>query len=185
MAHAVVAMFDPAADAEVRTIWATLCYGNIDSSMMTLGVPPHLTLAVIDDAPTAPLIGCVNALAARTNPFTLIFDRVDMFEGKETVLYLAPQASTALRKLHGAFHESAIGIGTSTDHTRPGTWVPHATIAMALRKRLLATAHRILSNSFFPFDARVTDLAVIRFSPVDRFQGVTKVHQVSLGAAAQ
>jgi 2'-5' RNA ligase len=184
VAHAVVAMFDPAADAEVRAVWALLSNSNIDSSMMTLGVAPHLTLAVMDDVLPAPLIGRVNALAARTNPFTLNFDRIDMFEGSETVLYLAPQASTALRRLHEAFHESAVGIGTSTDHTRPGSWVPHATIAMALRKRPLAAAHRLLSNSFFAFNARVTDLAVIRFRPVVRFQGVTKVHQVPLGAAA-
>ena len=183
MAHAVIATFDPVADAEVRAIWAALSNSNIDSSMTTLGVAPHLTLAVMNDALPAPLIGTVNALAAQTEPFTLNFDRTDMFEGSETVLYLTPQASTALRRLHEAFHESAVGIGTSTDHTRPGSWVPHATIAMALRKNPLSAAHRMLSASFFAFHARVTDLAVIRFIPADRSQSVTKVHQVSLSAA--
>lgn len=175
-------MFDPTADAEVRAIWATLSNSNIDSSMMMLGVAPHVTLAVMDNALSAPLIGRVDALAARTEPFTINFDRIEMFGGSETVLYLAPQSSTALRRLHETFHESAFGIGTSTEHTRPGSWVPHATIAMALRKSPLAVARRMLSTSFSAFNARVTDLAVIRFIPADRSQSVAKVHQVSLSA---
>jgi len=178
-------MFDLAADAEVRAIWAALSNGKIDSSMMLLGAAPHLTLAVLDDALPVPLIGRVNALAARTQALNLHFDRIDMFEGKETVLYLAPQPSTALRKLHEAFHESAVGIGSSTDHTRPGSWVPHATIAMALRKKPLAAAHELLSTSFFAFSARVTDLAVVRFNPANLSQTVTMVHQVPLGTSAQ
>ena len=168
MVHAVVVMFDRVANAEVHAIWVALSISTIDSSMMMPGVAPHLTLAVMNDALPAPLISRVNALAAQTDPFMLYFHRIYMFEGNATVLYLAPQASTVLRRLPGSFHESAVGIGN--DHTRRRSWVPHATIAMALRKKPWAAAHRILSNSFFAFYARVTALAV-PFLPSGAFSG--------------
>lgn len=184
VAHAVIATFDSPADAKVRAIWATLANNKIDSSMTTLGVAPHLTLAVMNDVMPGPLIGRVGDLATGTEPFSLRFDRIDVFEGRESVLYLAPQASTALRRLHSTLHENVQGIGTSTEHTRPGSWVPHATIAMALRKRPLAAAHRVLSEHFFSFSAQVISLAIVRFRPVVRFAGVSMVYQTPLGQKA-
>lgn len=183
VAHAVIATFDPGADAEVRALWAALANSKIDSSMMTLGVAPHLTLAVMTDTMPGPLIGRVGDLARRTNSFGLSFDRIDMFQDRRSVPYLAPRASTALRRLHEALHESVQGVGTSTDHTRPGAWVPHATLAMALRKRPLAAAQRLLSERFSPIAARVTDLAVVHFRPA-RVEAATKIYQVPLGTQA-
>ena len=95
VAHAVVATFDSGADAEVRALWAALANSKIDSSMMTLGVAPHLTLAVMTDTMPGPLIGRVGDLARRTNPFGISFDRIDMFQDRRSVPYLAPRASTA------------------------------------------------------------------------------------------
>jgi len=181
VAHAVIATFDAAADTAVRAIWATLANNKIDSSMMTLGVAPHLTLAVMNDVMPGALIGRVDTLAGDTEPFNLRFDRIDVFEGREAVIYLAPQASTALRRLHQALHENVQGIGTITDHTRPGSWVPHATLAMAVRKRRLAAAQRLLSRRFSPFAARVTDLGVVDFRPA-RVEAATAVYQTSLCA---
>lgn len=181
VAHAVIVTFDAAADTEVRAIWATLANNKIDSSMMTFGVAPHLTLAVMNDVMPGPLIGRVGDLPTGTEPFGLRFDRIDIFEGRESVLYLAPQASTALRRLHSTLHENVQGIGTSTAHTRPGSWVPHATIAMALRRRSLPVAQRLLARCFSPFAARVTDLSVVDFRPA-RIEAATKIYQAPLGA---
>jgi len=184
MAHAVVATFDPAAETAIRGLWATLANNDVDSSMMMLGVAPHITLGVYDDAMEGPLIGRVSACGAKVSPFSIAFDRIDMFEGRETVLFLAPQASPRLRRLHETFHEHAHGIGTCDDHYRPGAWVPHSTIAMGLRKRQLKRAGAVLDGAFDTIVARLVGLSIVRFRPVTRFDGVSLVHAVPLGGAA-
>ncbi len=184
MAHAVIATFDPAAESDIRSMWAALANRDIDSSMMSLGVAPHLTLGVFDDAMEGPLIGRVSACSAKTAPFGVAFDRIDMFEGRETVLYLAPRASPRLRRLHEGFHEHAHGVDTCHEHYRPGAWIPHATIAMGLRRRQLKRAGELFDGGFDPIPARIVALAIVRFRPVVRFESVSLVHAVPLGGAA-
>jgi len=168
VAHAVIATFDPVADGKIRAIWTALSDHAIDSSMAALDVSPHITLAVMNNVAPGALTECAGSLATRTVPFSVRFDHTDLFPGHETVLFLAPQNSRSLVAVHKAFHESAVGIGVSTEHTRPGTWVPHVTLAMALRKQSLAAAQNILSEAFQAFSAQVTGLAVVRFDPTAR-----------------
>lgn len=181
MAHAVIATFDPAAEHQVRALWAVLANNDIDSSMTALGVAPHLTLAVYDDAMEGPLIGRVSDFGARTAPFGIAFDRIDMFEGRESVLFLAPQASPRLRKLHEGFHDHAFGTGTCHDHYRPGAWVPHATLAMAMRKKQVRRAADLFDGTFETIAARLVGLQIVRFRPAVRFESVAVVHRAPFG----
>lgn len=183
MPHAVTVTFDPRAESDIRALWASIANNRINSSMMHLGVAPHLSLGVFDDAMEGPLIARVTAFGAKVAPFAIAFDRIDMFPGRETVLFLAPQASPRLRRLHEGFHDQVQGVGTCAADYRPGAWVPHATIAMGLRQRQLARARKLLDGAFDTIVARIVGLEVVRFRPVTRFDSVSIVHRVALGGA--
>ena len=121
-AHAIVSLWDQASAFEDFP------------SMRALGYPPHITFAIYDspDASEQLAIATVAKIANGRTALELGFDRIRAFDGPPPVLWADPEPKTDLREIHDQIH-AAIGPRLCHPHYRPGSWVPHCTLAMRTR----------------------------------------------------
>ena len=121
------------ADA-IMSLWDQVSAFEDFPSMRALNYPPHITLAIYD-APGASeqLAIATLAKAARGQAaIELCFGRIRTFDGPPLILWADPEPKTALREIHDQIH-AAIDPGLCHPHYRPGSWVPHCTLAMRTR----------------------------------------------------
>lgn len=149
----------------VRTLWDAAGRFETTPSMAALGYAPHLTLAVYETIGPEVLAAAVDAIGAAERAHTLGFDGVRWFEGPTTVLWAAPILSPELLRLHDAVHR-AIDPARCHPHYRPGAWVPHCTVALAVpaekRAEALAWAAAVTATFTVTFGL----LSAVRFPPV-------------------
>ena len=131
-------VFDDDTDAAVRGEWERLSAADLPSQADHTGASnrPHTTLLVrpgpepADDAPPAVMIDDRDAgpLAAML-PMPVVLGAPVLFgRGERRVLARLVVPSAPLLQLHAAVHAAA-GPGDDVDHTVPGAWTPHVTLA--------------------------------------------------------
>jgi len=101
--------------------------------MRPLGYPPHLTFAIYDTdiVSDEQRMRALECAAAKQTELRLSFNRIGMFTGPSLVLWLDPEPKAALRRMHRAIH-SVIEPLLCRPHYRPGAWVPHCTLGIAI-----------------------------------------------------
>ncbi len=100
-------------------------------SMAALGYAPHISLAIYDDVDVGGLSELAERLARDWPVQHLRFRTVRHFEGPPHVLWAEPDRASDLYAMHEAIHE-AIDPERCRLHYRPGAWVPHCSLAMAI-----------------------------------------------------
>lgn len=132
--------FDEASDAAVRREWEALRLAGLPSQADHTGASnrPHVTLLV--RAALAPLAG---APWEDHLPLSLTLGAPILFGTRGTrVIARSVVPSAALLALHAAAHAEA-GIpehGNQGDHTAPGAWTPHVTLARRVPLERLSEA---------------------------------------------
>ncbi|WP_295789821.1 2'-5' RNA ligase family protein [uncultured Microbacterium sp.] len=119
-------LLDDQADAAVRAVWQALARAGLPSQAQHKGESnrPHVTMLVraglgpIGGEHLAPLFPLPVTLGA-----PLLFG-----SGRTRVIARSVVPTAALLSLHARVHETA-GPGGDADHTRPGAWTPHVTLA--------------------------------------------------------
>lgn len=119
-------LLDEETDAAVRAEWDALAQAGLPSQAQHKGESnrPHITLLVrpglaqVAAEPLSPLF-----------PLPLTLGAPLLFGASRTRVIARSVVPTAgLLALHARVHETA-GPGGDADHTRPGAWTPHVTIA--------------------------------------------------------
>jgi 2'-5' RNA ligase superfamily len=127
---AVKMMLDAGAEAQVRQLWAALDAAGCPS-LASLPVPqrPHVSLAVAHHGKG--LAGRLRGAVAGLVLPELTLGHVGVFPGPGGVVFLGVAPTVALLGLHAAVH-AAVAATTSdlVSLYRPGTWVPHCTLAI-------------------------------------------------------
>ena len=156
MASALEIFLDGEADAAVRGLWDKLERVGL-ASLRTASHGrhhPHVTLAVGEHIAVGDeLLGALEALPGQRLNFPLL----GVFPGDAAVLLLGAQVTAPLLDAHANVHaaiDSKSGNGGGSDSPReverlgelykPGSWVPHCTLAMRLDTESLARALREL-----------------------------------------
>jgi 2'-5' RNA ligase len=121
---------DATADA-IMSLWDQVSAFEEFPSMRALTYPPHITFAIYDSpgASEQLAIATLEKAAGGRAAIELCFDRIRTFDGPPLILWADPEPKTALREIHDQVH-AAIDPGLCHPHYRPGSWVPHCTLAM-------------------------------------------------------
>jgi 2'-5' RNA ligase len=117
----------------IMSLWDQASTFEDFPSIRALVYPPHITFA-IDDSPDASEQAAIDTLervAEATPAIELSFERIRTFDGPPLILWADPEPKTALREIHDQIH-AAIDPGLCHPHYRPGSWVPHCTLAMRI-----------------------------------------------------
>jgi len=152
---------------KIRELWALCASLEDQPSMVSLGYPPHFTLAVFDNAQESELTSLVGVLASAVSRVSVSFNRLSYFETPTSiVLWAAPADPAPLAEIHRQVH-ARIDCESCWPNYRPGTWIPHCSLAIdvdpARRKEAMAIAH----SEIAPFDVVFDVLDCARFHPVE------------------
>jgi hypothetical protein len=156
VAYAIEMFFDDRADAAVRRLWHRLAEAGLPS-LETLGHSrhrPHLSLTVLDAA-DPPALSEVDVLPP------LRFPALGTFAGDGGVLFLAAVTTGPLLDVQARLSDRLQQQGfTQWRHYRPGSWLPHCTLAMNLTPSELSAATGLLAG-FPEIQARVAEIGVV------------------------
>jgi len=97
--------------------------------MRALGYAAHITLGIYDDDAAEEVDAAAATLFAHRDAIRLRFHTLACFDATSPVLYAAPDPSAPLLGLHGAL-QALIAPESCHAHYRPGSFVPHCTLAM-------------------------------------------------------
>ena len=139
MALAVCLLFDPVTDRALRQLWARLESAGISTLATHTHARhvPHLSYAVLRTFDVEAVAAALAALP-RAEPMTLRFDAVGLFRRGRAALLPSASADLQLRQC------AVVGACESTGaelhrHYRPGSWIPHSSLATRVRRDDLGT----------------------------------------------
>jgi hypothetical protein len=139
MALAVCLVFDPVTDRAFRQLWGRLETAGISTlATHTHGRHvPHLSYAVLRTCDVDAVAAAVATLP-RAEPLALRFDAVGLFRRGRAALLPSASADLQLRQC------AVVGACESTGaelhrHYRPGSWIPHSSLATRVRRDDLGT----------------------------------------------
>ncbi|OLR89770.1 2'-5' RNA ligase family protein [Actinokineospora bangkokensis] len=121
MPQAVVATFDPAADAALRALRART--GAAEHPL-----PPHLTFAAASEIPTRTRAALAAELRLLSLPAVWL-SSLATFATTENVLMLGAVTDGELLAVHTALHDVLAGkVRNPNTYYLPGNWVPHVAL---------------------------------------------------------
>jgi 2'-5' RNA ligase len=132
-AYAVVLYFDQETDSRLREVWAALDVHGVDSVARTHGPAyrPHLTLAIIETADEAGATEALRLPLAGAAGLPVTLNALGFFLTGTAPAYLGITPTSRLLLLHEQVH-AALGDLAGWDYYRPGSWMPHCTLAMGV-----------------------------------------------------
>jgi 2'-5' RNA ligase len=167
MSYPVVIYFDPATEARLTALRASLPPLASDEAREALQVRPHVTLAGWEELDVDPFVAGLQTFAARTGPVSVHLGAVGIFPGDEGVVFIAPRVTAGLLQLHAGFHArlGAFGSGPNAYCTLD-TWIPHSTVAMYLTDAELRAVVQACRSSDVFGPARLVEIALLEYPPV-------------------
>jgi len=167
MGFAVELHFDPQAEMRVRSLWDELARQGIRSLPPLIGSRPHISIAVFDRVDPARVRPELEELAATLAPLPLTFGAVGTFPAKEGVVFLTPVVTPELLELHQSVHARLDALGLrALEHSRPGRWVPHCTVAIDLPREQLLPALEICRSSRVFGSLTLAEIGLVEYRPV-------------------
>lgn len=166
MPFAVTLRLDAAAAMQVETLWSALAERGISDSARRLAYSPHVTLAVDEEkAGQMALADAVQRAAAKWRRVRVICPALGVFPGPPAVLFLIATPTEALLRMQAALCE-ALPQEHLHPHYRPGTWLPHVTVADDLPPMRVPAAMAAAGAVFRPVTATLEQVDLVRFRPV-------------------
>jgi 2'-5' RNA ligase len=133
MLFSVECYFDPVAEGAVRGLWAALAAAQINSRMIEVDARPHISLTAAEGEPTLPVVRRLQEFVSARTWFQIQFGSIGVFPNDLGVLFLAPQASSELARLHLDWCAAVSALEIPVwEHYTPGNWTPHCTLAIGL-----------------------------------------------------
>jgi len=151
----------------IRSLWSECGVLENSPSMPALNYPPHITLAVYDDIGEQELVHAFDLAIAGTTQITSRIERLGYFEAPHAIiLWAAPTLPAEVYSLHARVH-SLLDARLCRPNYRPGTWVPHCSLATSIDLSRKAESIDLANRSIEPFKV-VFDVAdCASFSPVE------------------
>ena len=119
--------------------------------MRALGYAPHVTLAVYDHVSEAELRAAVSITFGKHPAFKLRFNSLSQFVEPQVVFWANPDPSSVLQRAHARVHDFIDPV-LCRPHYRPGSWVPHCTLATNIDPRFRAEAMALAAVPIDPFE---------------------------------
>jgi 2'-5' RNA ligase len=164
MAYAVSLLLDASAGALVSERWQQLADAGLSRSMLDLGYPPHVTLAVYDDLDVNTATTALDGTLTTAPRIDVKLSGITSFGAGSGVVYAALAPSSDLSVLH----ETVLGTigGLCRPHYQVGQWTPHCTLATGLPDADVDRAVALLTRDWQPLTGRLESADFVEFLPV-------------------
>lgn len=169
MPLAVTLRLDDPDAASITAIWEMLLARGLEATRRNFAYAPHLTLAILPDAPDEEdaIAETLTGFAGGCAPLELTLSGPGIFPGPPAVVYLAPVPRRDLLDLHKNLDDALTarhpGLARA-GHYLPGAFVPHVTLCEAAEDPAAAIP-ALLAGSAWPLRLRASRLELVRFHP--------------------
>jgi len=143
--------------------WHRLADVGLSRSMLELGYPPHVTLAVYDDLDAKVAAAALDGVFRRVNRFEVTLTGIATFGPGSGVCYAALAPSPVLHRLHETVL-AATG-GACRPHYQSGHWTPHCTLATGLTDDQMVGAQDLLAQNW-PIAGVFEAADLVEFAPI-------------------
>ena len=128
-------------------------------------VPPHMTISSIEARNVEVLVPAMDVLQGKIACGPVQF--VSVGQLLPYVCYATPVFNRYLQELSAGVYAAVQDIPeTSVSRFyQPMSWLPHVTLGKTLDQEQMRMAFRVLQESFFPFEGRVTELGLAKVNP--------------------
>jgi 2'-5' RNA ligase len=164
MAFAVSLLFDHETADAISDLWIRLAEAGVSSSMLDLGYPPHVTLAVYDKLQPDAAVVSLDRVFENIGRMAVTLTGFSTFGGGSGVCYAALTSSPDLMRLHatvvGAISE------TCRLHYQAGGWTPHCTLATGMTDADMIGAKDLLERDWRSLIGVFRAATLVEFVPV-------------------
>lgn len=160
--YCILANFDEETNKNFNVIKDSLREKRLNA----VDIEPHITLAAYVELEEEKLCEWIENVCSKHKSFPINFNHIGLFS--LNVLFLAPQVSKELTKLHEEIHEKyedycgEIGFNYTV---KSKNWTPHATLVMGQSEEVLECLP-IVNEKFKPFVGQVTSIGIYEFYPM-------------------
>jgi 2'-5' RNA ligase len=153
------------AGARICELWDEFGVSEPAPSMAALNHPPHITLAIYSSIGEDRLRAAMRQVMDAHPPIQLTFRSIQRFDHPRLVFWAAPDASNVLLYAHARVHQ-LIDPKLCHEHYRPGSWVPHCSLAMNVTAENKPHALELAASPFEPFQIVFGFADCVEFVPV-------------------
>ena len=135
--------------------------------MEALNYPPHISLAIYDDIPLPLLFKAFDSGFSDLSKVMVRFESLGFFETPHAlILWAVPNLPRQISSVHEEIH-AQIGPIHSRPYYRPGSWVPHCSLATTISLERKPEALAIANQPIDPFDVLFDVADCLSFLPVE------------------
>jgi 2'-5' RNA ligase len=164
MAFAVTLLFDADIAAAIAARWDLLAAEGISRSMLDLGYPPHVTLAVYDELDVEAAVVSLDRAFGGVAQAPVSLTGFATFGAGSGVCYAALEASPELDALHATIMD-AMG-RPCRPHYQRGHWTPHCTLAVRMADAEMDRARGVLGPDWRAIAGVFEAAELVEFEPV-------------------
>ena len=168
--YAVTLEFDKESEDKIQKIMDEVVRVTGCDYMKKAGIPPHVTLSVIQSDNEEALLSQMEEVAVRLKKGAVTFANIGIFN--PLVIYLGPVMNEFLMDGCRMVNESLLKYSQAGNHGYylPNQWVPHAAIAVKLSPETLKTAFDVVQGMFTPFVATAEKIVFARAVPYEELR---------------
>lgn len=168
MAFAINLYFDQAAEDIIRGIWRQLAPLEKSKCLTCFNSRPHITLAIYENLDLTQAQERIARFCADFTPFQLKFFQLGIFPHHKGTIFLTPNLTEDLFKIHRHFHELfADHLAQEWDYYKPNTWHPHCTLAMETPLAYIPLVLEEILKVFTPFEITIESIGIVSLEPIE------------------
>ena len=164
MGFAVCLLFDPEVAAAMSARWDLLAAAGISRSMLDLGYPPHVTLAVYDELDVAPAVVSLDRAFGGVAQVPVTLTGFSTFGAGSGVCYAAVAPSPELNSLQARV--LAVVGEPCRPYCEPAQWTPHCTLAVGMADAEIDRARGVLGPDWRTIAGVFEVAELVEFEPV-------------------
>jgi len=165
---AIVLYFDKKTEDKIFSIWRNLARGKLTSYLLDIGIRPHITLAVFEQAEIKSLSSATETFARDIESFEINLCSAGTFPVSRRPIYYLPVPTKQLLGIHSEYYNSIKSIGLKWEnYYLPENWVPHCTVAEKVGdENVFKQTFWYCCNAGIPITGKITHIGIFEFMPV-------------------
>ena len=162
MGYAVGLRFDEKTEKMVTDVWRGLSDLGLTTALFLDGYFPHVSMAISETLEIASFVEEISQGLQTTPKIEACFSSIGLFTNSAVVLYYGVTPTETLLRLHTVSYEIYQKHASDLNPLyRPGTWVPHCSLAVGVAEDKIKAGIDILRTITLPLSIPSVEYVIV------------------------